>query len=102
MRCKLHGRDDGADVGRFVERVADASASPCARLQLGDEARARRLSATSSREPAQQTWPWLNQMRVDDALDRAVEIGVVEHDERRFAAKLQRQLLARCPPSRGG
>ena len=27
---------------------------------------------------------------VDDAFDGAVEIGVVEHDERRFAAKLQR------------
>jgi ParB family chromosome partitioning protein len=34
-------------------------------------------------------------------LDRAVEIGVLEHQERRLAAKLQRQLLAgsrRGPP----
>ena len=31
---------------------------------------------------------------VDHALDRAVEIGVVEDDEGRLAAELQRQLLA--------
>ena len=31
---------------------------------------------------------------VDDAFDRAVEIGVVEDDERRLAAELQRQLFA--------
>ena len=54
------------------------------------------LSATSSREPAQQTWPWLNQIAVDDALDGAVEIGVVEHDERRLAAEFERKLLARA------
>ena len=32
--------------------------------------------------------------RVDDAFDRAVEIGVVEDDEGRLAAELERQLLA--------
>ena len=51
-------------------------------------------SCTSSREPAQQTCPWLNQMRVDHALDGAVEVGVLEDDERRLAAELERQLLA--------
>ena len=34
--------------------------------------------------------------RVDDALDRAVEIGVVEDDERRLAAEFERKLLARA------
>ena len=29
--------------------------------------------------------------RIDKALDRGIEIGVVEDDERRFAAKLQRR-----------
>ena len=51
-------------------------------------------SCTSRREPAQQTWPWLNQIEVDHALDRAVDVGVVEDDERRLAAELQRQALA--------
>ena len=37
--------------------------------------------------------------RVDDAFDDGVEIGVVEHDERRLPAQLERELLARCPPS---
>jgi ParB family chromosome partitioning protein len=32
---------------------------------------------------------------VDHALDRAVDVGIVEHDEGRLAAKLQRQRLAR-------
>jgi hypothetical protein len=51
-------------------------------------------SCTSRREPAQQTWPWLNQIASTTPFDRAVEIGVVEHDERRLAAELERQLLA--------
>ena len=51
-------------------------------------------SCTSSREPAQQTWPWLNQMPSTRPFDRAVEIGVLEHDEGRLAAELQRQFLA--------
>ena len=58
---ELHRRDDGADVGRFVQRIADAQRRH-ARAQLGDEFARRRSPATSSREPAQQTWPWLNQI----------------------------------------
>ena len=38
--------------------------------------------------------PLVEPDRVDDALDRAVEIGVLEDDERRLAAELERQLLA--------
>ena len=56
-------------------------------------------SCTSSREPAQQTWPWLNQMASTTPFDRAIEIGIVEDDEGRLAAEFQRQGLAACPPS---
>src|SRR5690606_19959744 len=33
---------------------------------------------------------------IDDALDNAVEVGVLEHDEGRLPAQLERQLLARA------
>ena len=38
--------------------------------------------------------PLVEPDRVDHAFDDAVEVGVVEDDERRLAAELQRQLLA--------
>jgi hypothetical protein len=44
-------------------------------------------------------------LRGDRALDRGVEVGVVEDDERRVAAELERDLLdasARTAPSAGG
>jgi len=46
------------------------------------------------RAPAQQLRP-VEPDRVHHALDRRVQIGVGEHDERRLSAQLQRQALAR-------
>ena len=59
-------------------------------------------SCSSSREPAQQTCPWLNQMASTTPSTAPSMIGVVEHDERRLAAELERQRLAACPPSARG
>ena len=57
---ELHRRDDRAHVDRFVERRADAQLLH-PRAQLGHQ-RSAMPSCTSSREPAQQTCPWLNQI----------------------------------------
>ena len=58
---ELLGRVDRADVGVLVERVAEPQ-----RRHAASAARRSTSSATdsctSSREPAQQTWPWLKKM----------------------------------------
>ena len=40
-----------------------------------------------------QIWPWFMKAPKAAAFDRLVEIGVVEHDERRLAAELQQHRL---------
>jgi hypothetical protein len=57
---ELHGINDGAHVDGLVERVADAEAVH-ARAELAVEG-GRHALLHESREPAQQTWPWLNQI----------------------------------------
>jgi len=42
-----------------------------------------------------QVWPALRVLGGDGAFDRRVEVGVVEDDERRVAAELERELLDR-------
>ena len=89
---ELDGRDDRADVGRLVERVADPELRhprPQLRMErvgdpLGGEKPRARAAHLALVEPD----------RVDDALDGAVEVGVVEHDERRLAAEFEREQLA--------
>jgi hypothetical protein len=91
---ELSRRDDRADVGRLVERVAQSQvrhAGAQLRVQglgdaLGDQEPRARAAYLSLVEPD----------RVDRPLDRAVEIGVLEHDERRFSPELERELLARA------
>ena len=51
-------------------------------------------SCTRRREPAQQTWPWLNQMASTRPSMALVEIGVVEDDVGRLAAELEAEALA--------
>ncbi len=58
---ELHRRDQRADIDGLVERVADAERRAMRVLSLAMK-RSSMDSCTSRREPAQQTWPWLNQM----------------------------------------
>ena len=53
-------------------------------------------SCTSSREPGAAHLALVEPDRVDQPLDGAVEVGVVEDDERRLAAELERQAFARA------
>ena len=59
------------------ERVVDAC-----------PARRMRLAQT-------QVWPVLRNLETIAPFDRRIEVGIVEHDERRIAAQLQRDLLDR-------
>ncbi len=88
----MHRRDDRAHVHRFVERRADAellhARAQLLRQPIGDafldeqpRARAADLALV---EPD----------RVHHAFDDAVEVGVLENDERALPAQLERQLLA--------
>ncbi len=90
---KLDGGDDRADVGRLVEGIADPELRH-ARAQLAVERLGDAFGRQQPRAGAADL-PLIEPDRVDDAFDRAVEIGVLEHDEGRLAAELERQLLAR-------
>ena len=59
---ELLARVDGAHVGVLVERVADAQARPCAPRASPIDRRRPRSPGSSSREPAQHTWPWLKKI----------------------------------------
>src|SRR5215470_18498691 len=91
---QLDRSDDGADIGRFVERVANAQARhPRPELfvqALGhaflDQQAAAGAADLTLVEPD----------RIDEPLHGAVEIGVLEHHERRLAAELEGELLARA------
>ncbi len=91
---ELDRRDDRADVDRLVERVADPQRLH-PRPQLGVHPLGDRFGDQQPRAGAAHL-ALVEPDRVDDALDRAVEIGILEDDERRLAAELERQLLARA------
>ncbi len=91
---QLNRRDDRPDVGRFVERLADTQMLH-AHAKLGVEALGDAFLRQQARSGAADL-ALVEPDGVDDAFHRAVEIGVLEHDERRFAAKLKRQFLARA------
>src|SRR5436309_9604348 len=50
-------------------------------------------SWTYRREPAQQHWPWLKKIAFAAPGNRDLEIRVGQHDVRRLAAELERDLL---------
>ena len=87
MRLELRGRDDCADVGRLVERIADAQMA-----HAGAQFRVKRFGDAFRDEQARARAADLALVEpdgVDEALDRAVEIGIVEDDEGRFAAEFE-------------
>ena len=89
---ELGGSDDRADVGRLVQGIADPELRhprPQLRVKCVRDALGRQQARPSAAD-----LPLVEPDRVDDALDRAVDIGVLEHDEGRLAAELERQLLA--------
>ena len=88
----LHRGDQRADVDGLVERIADAEGRH-ARLELGDEALLDRLLHEEARAGAADL-ALVEPDGVDEALDGAVEIGVLEDDVGRLAAELERQALA--------
>jgi len=88
----LHRIDQRADIVRFIQRRADAQVLH-ARLHLADEALVDRLLHQQARTGAADL-ALVEPDRIDQAFDRRIQVGVVEHDERRLAAQFQRQLLA--------
>ncbi|CCV04004.1 hypothetical protein MESS2_1190004 [Mesorhizobium metallidurans STM 2683] len=84
--------DQRADIGVLVERAADAQpAHP--HLDLGDEGVGYAFLHQQPRTGAADL-ALVEPDAVDQTLDGAVEIGVLEDDEGRLAAKLQRQFFA--------
>ena len=90
---QLHRRHDRPDVHRLVHAGRPSADAPCAPATWRS-ARSATFSCTSSREPAQQTSPWLNQIASTTPFDDAIQIGIVEDQERRLATKFQRDALA--------
>ena len=91
---ELHLGIDRADVGILVEGITEAKRlHPVTQLAhddvvhalLDEEARARTAHV-----------PLVEVDAVDDAFDRLVERRIFEHDVRRFAAQLERELLLRA------
>ena len=89
---ELNGRDDRADVGRLVERIANCRVRH-AGAQLGVESVGGAFRDQEPRACAAHL-PLIEPDRVDHALDGAVQIRILEHDERGLAAEFERQLLA--------
>ena len=84
----MNRRDDRADIGRLVERIATrkfAMRAAAWRTAVG--------GAFRDQEPGTRAadLALIKPDRVDHAFHGAVEIGIVEHDERGFAAELERQ-----------
>src|SRR5205823_6966488 len=90
---ELHRRHDRTHIDRLVERRADPQLfhpRPQLRHQpLGD------ALVRQQPRPRAAHLPLVEPDRVHHALDDAVQIGVVEYEERALAAELERQLLAR-------
>ncbi len=88
---KLHRRDNRADVDRLVKRMTDAQ-----RFHAGAEAGIEGFSDAFLHQQARTRAAYLALVEpdgVNQALDRGVEIGIVEDDEGRFAAQFERELL---------
>src|SRR5690606_17762752 len=90
--AQLHGRDDRADVDALAERRALAQrlhALAQLRLDLCRDALLDQQTTACATD-----LPLVEPDGVDDPFYRAVEVGVVEDDERRLAAELEGQLDA--------
>src|SRR5579859_8237553 len=83
-----------ADVDRLVQRIADPQFAH-ARADLVEERAFDRFLDEQARAGAAHL-ALVEPDRVDESLDGAVEIGVVEDHERRLAAELERQPLPRA------
>ncbi len=84
---KLHRVDNGTHVDALVQRVADAKL-----VHAGLEARMESVGKAllNQQTGARATHlPLIEPDRIDQSLDRAVDIGILEHDERRFAAQFK-------------
>ena len=89
---ELLGAVDGPDVGVLVERVAESQRGEAALEAVEQFVRDRLLHQQPAAGAAHVAL--VEEDAVDDALDRLVERGVVEHDVGRLAAQLERDLLA--------
>src|SRR6185437_12216261 len=90
---ELNRRDDGPHVDRLVKRGANAK-----RFHPPHEALAKSFGDAFLQQQARTGTADLALVEpdgVDHALDGAVDVGVVEHDEGRLAAELERQRFAR-------
>ena len=88
---QLHSRHDGADVDGLVERSAGTQ-----RAHAVADFRDERLGDALLHQQARTGAANLSLIEpdaIDQAFDRAVEIGVFEDDERRFASQFEREPL---------
>ena len=86
-------------AGRRSRPRAKPSATTSLRTRVGEarrRTRRRSPSCTSIRFAEMHVWPELRNLQSDGPGDGGVEVGVVEDDERRVAAELERDLLHLC------
>ena len=88
---QLHARDDRTDVDCFVQRKADAQ-SAHAVPDLRDQVLSNTFLHQQARTRAAYL-PLIEPDSIDQSLDGAIEISIVEDDERRFSSQLKRQTL---------
>ena len=95
---QLHARHNGADVDGFVQRRSYPQRAH-AIANLGDQRFGNALLHQQPRTRAANL-PLIQPDPVDQTFDGAVEIGILENNEWRFAAQLQRKPLMALTRSR--
>jgi hypothetical protein len=95
---ELLGGVDGADVGVFVERVADAQGGDAA-LEAGEEIGGDAFLDEQAGAGAADV-ALVEEDAVDDALDGLVERGVLEDDVGRLAAEFEGEFFAAAGEAR--
>ena len=88
--------DQRADLDALLGAAADLHRAHLLR-PASRRTRRRRTPATWKRLAAVQASPMLRIFAIIAPCDGGVEVGVVEHEERRVAAELHRQPQQRCP-----
>ena len=86
-------RIDRADVGVFVERIADAQRRDAV-AQLAEHLRENALLHEQPRAGAADV-ALIEEDAADDALDRLIDRRVLEDEVRGLSAELERELLVR-------
>ncbi len=91
---QLHARHDGTDVDCLVQGKADAQ-SAHAVADFGDQILGNAFLHQQARARTANL-PLIEPDSVDQSLDCAIQVGIVEDDERRLSSQLKRQTFGSC------